>query len=382
MLWISIACARGRYTGHYAIFTTAGNYLLHGRNPYGVEWGYGGQWFYSPVCGWLMGLFSLLSYAVGIITFNILSHVCLMWGLWRYVRSLALPRVSFNRYACLFLILSVGELIGAYQSFKIEMLMVGILLLAADVIEELPVLAGALCALIINFKWFPLAPVGLLALVELRRKRFRFIFSTGLFLAFYFALPVFVYGWSFAHELYATQTAALSRFVADAWTAFPSVFGLLFHTFSLRLSPVEIRGVMALAGLGLAFTVWNSALAPKELRAFAIALGSLYVVNFNLLSQFNAYNIAVPALAYGLALCFTRQGAQRTLAIFSVACFWIFVSMFYSDLVPHAFRDICRHLLLKPIGSLVLMFTLCAGPALEGLTVSGDPTFVSGRART
>ena len=343
--------------GHYSIFTTAGNYLLHGKNPYGVEWGFGGLWFYSPVCGWFFGLLSLLPRGLGLFLFNMGSQLLLLEGFRRFFRLFPDGWRS-NAYLSILIILSTGELIGAYQSIKLEMAMIGVLLIVAEQVSVRPILAGSMAALIINFKWFPAAPIGLLILSRLRQKEFKFAVSVPLFLLFWFLLPFLVYGRAFASELYLTQNASLDRFVSEVYLDFPSVFGMLKHTFGILLSKSAVSlGMMGAAGL-LGVAIIFARYDAKRLTIVSIALGTLYVVNFNLLSQLNAYAIATPALAYMLFLCFSSSGWKRQVSILSVAAYWIVVSLFFSDLVPHSFRDQCREMLIKPLGSTIMLLTL------------------------
>src|SRR5262249_30474721 len=147
--------------------------------------------------------------------------------------------------------LSIGELIGAYQSVKLEMAMIGLLLVVTELVFIRPVLAAALAALIINFKWFPIAPIGLLALSRLRQGKLRFTLALPLFLLLIFLLAVFVYGWAFASELYRTQHLTLVQFVSSAFGEFPSFFGMLKHTFGLVLSKSSISIAMATVAAAL-----------------------------------------------------------------------------------------------------------------------------------
>ena len=86
VLGITIKTMLGGPPGHYAIFTTAGKYLLQGKNPYGVEWGFGGLWFYSPLCGWFFGLLSLMPFKVGLLIFNLGSHLLILEGVRRFLK--------------------------------------------------------------------------------------------------------------------------------------------------------------------------------------------------------------------------------------------------------------------------------------------------------
>ncbi len=347
------------YSNHYRIFTTAGSFLLHRINPYGVDWGYGGSWFYSPVCGWLFGLLSLLREGVGCFIFVMGSYFVFLYGCWRMVRKLPFPssKNQFNRFLIVALILSMGEMIGALQSTKLEIAMIGLLLIAIDLIDSNPILAGVIAALIINFKWFPLAPIGLVGICQLRSKNYKFCVWTALFSVFFFVLPVAVYGWEFSHELYVKQNASLGGFMAGSFMVFPSVFGFLSKGLGITLSPTVIPSILVFLGGALGILVWALSGVRGTNRSdfqtlFPLALGVLYVVNFNPLSQFNAYMIATPALLYALNLWFR---GEKKLFGSAIVLYWVIVSMFYSDLVPHSFRDHCRDILLKPVGSVVLL---------------------------
>lgn len=342
---------------HYRIFTTAGDYLLHHKNPYGVDWGYGGMWFYSPVCGWFYGLFSFLPFNIGGFVYILLSYALFLEG-FRRIAARCLPSsgsVSWYLSACL--ILSTGELIGALQSSKLEIAMVGTLMIIADIITERPVLAALLSSLLINFKWFPIAPIGLMAIVEMKHRRFKFAALTPLFLLLFFALPVFVYGWDFARELYTMQNSSLGHFVGDVYADFPSFFGMLHLTFGVKLTMAVVGKILAGVSLLLIvlFMAFSNHFRSEDATLLALSLGTLYVVEFNLLSQFNFYVIATPALLYALKYCFSTDLVERYLFRFAVAAYWIVVSLFHSDLVPHSFRQVCRDIRIKPLGALVMM---------------------------
>lgn len=354
---ITLKSVFGDIGGHYMIFTTAGSELLHGRNPYGVDWNYGGLWFYSPICGWFFGLLSLLPSKVGLVAFNCGSHLILVEGFRRFLRLF--PRIpQENAFLSSLIILSTGELIGAYQSVKLEMAMIGVMLIVADQISRRPVHAAVWGAMLINFKWFPLAPIGLLAVSNLRQGKYKFSLLLPVFLMVWFVLPVLFYGWQFTLELYRVQNSTLDQFVSQVFNDFPSVFGMLKHTFGISLLNSAVSTIMGTAAFLLAGLIWFAPYEKDSQRLLAMSFGTLYVVNFNLLSQFNAYVIATPALAYILFLAFASQGWRRYLSVFSVSAYWIIVSMFFSDLVPHSFRDLCRELRIKPLGSLVVLVVL------------------------
>jgi len=359
ILAITVKQMTGPVPLHYAIFTTAGRYLLEGRNPYGVDWGWGGLWFYSPLCGWFFGLLALLPTSVGLFVFNVGSQLLWLEGFRRFFKLFP-PGWRSNAYLSILIILSTGELVGAYQSIKLEMAMIGLMLIVAEQMAQRPFWAAALAALVINFKWFPLAPIGLVALSDLREKRFKFVLALPVFLAISFLLPVVVYGWTFASELYRIQHTSLDGFVSVAYGDFVSVYGMLKHTFGIVVSKSSVTVIMATVAAVLAALVFWAPYDAKTRTVLAMSLGTLYVVNFNLLSQFNAYAIATPAFAYALFLCFTTSGARKMAAVFGAAAYWVIVSMFYSDLVPRAFRDLCRAILIKPMGSLILMAVLAA----------------------
>lgn len=351
---LTLKVALGPGGGHYGIFSTAGSYLMQVKNPYGVDWGFGGLWFYSPVCGWFFGLLSFLPKSIGVCLFNLLSHVLFLEGLRRFLKYFEPPKKP-NLFLSLLILLGTGELIGAYQHIRPEMIMVGMVLIAFDISFRNPFWAALVASLAINIKWFPLAPVGLFCLVHLKERRFRFPFYVGLTLLLWFGLPFLVYGSDFASALYRDQDRTLSEYVNSVYLDFYSVFGFFKHSFGIILSKLVVSTLMGLVALLLAATVWLRCQSRQAGLIGATVLGTFYVVNFNLLSQSSAFCIATPALAYLISIACNSNSKERALNWFMIGLYWFLVSMCFSDLVPHSFRDLCREMRIKPLGSLILL---------------------------
>ncbi|NBW99407.1 DUF2029 domain-containing protein [bacterium] len=351
---LTFQAAQAPYGGHYGIFTQAGSYLFAGKNPYGVDWGYGGLWFYSPAFGWFFGLLNFFPKAVGIFIFNFLSHIFLLEGLRRFINQLGVPAKN-NLYLSLLIIASSGEFIGAYQHIRPEMLILGLLLIVFDLSLVRPILSACLAALIVNFKMFPIAAVGLLCLTHLKERKFRFPLLFPFFLILWFAVPLLVYSGEFVKSLYEIQQQTLSAYVDVMYDDFYSVFGLLHHTFGVSVPRAAITPVLIFFAVLLAAILWFGAKDRAERLAFGVSLGLLYTVNFNLLSQSSAFCLATPAFALGLYLCFTLEGKSKQTAGVVMCAYWVLVSLVFSDWVPHSLRDLCREARIKPLGSLILM---------------------------
>lgn len=352
--FLTFQVARAPYGGHYGIFTTAGKYLFSGQNPYGVDWGFGGFWFYSPVCGWFFGLLNYLPASLGIFVFNFLSHFLLLEGMRRHLLKLG-EKARTNLYLTLLILMSAGEFIGAYQHIRPEMIFLGLLLIIYDLSFSRPVWSALLGALIINMKWFPLAAIGLLAIAHVKERKYLFPVLVPVFLVFWFALPFIVYDFDFAKSLYFVQQQTLQDYVDRVYDDFFSVFGLLKHTFGVATPKSWVTPVLAIAGILVSALFWFFPKQRNERLVFGVSLGMLYTVSFNLLSQSSAFCLATPALALGLYFCFAGEKKEKWVAIGVTVFYWVVVSAFFSDLVPHAWRDFCRDARIKSLGSLVLM---------------------------
>lgn len=376
LLGVFIGSAVHPFVGHYLIFTTAGRYLFHGQNPYGIEWGYGGVWAYSPTCGWLFGLLALLPKVPGIFLFDLVSHLLLLDGMRRFLRRLPSPEWRTNAYLCWLVILSSGELVGAYQSFKAEMLMLGCVLIAADLADRRPAWAALLASYIASFKFVFLAPVGLVALAFLRARRYRFVAWLGAFLVMWYLLPYVVHGPALASQMLADQNRFLAKFVGEVYLTIPNLFGFLARSLGVKVSLASALGAMGIAAAASALVVLTSCRDEAERLALALSLGCLYTLNFNLLTNLNGYLVALPAVAYTLWLAVRSRGATRLLYVATLFVYWVTVSLVYSDLVPHSFRDLCRYLLVKPVGTLLMSAVLVVRAYAPERAVSVAPAAV------
>jgi hypothetical protein len=354
VLGISIGISFFSSNVHYRTFSTAGNFLLHGENPYLKDWGYGWQYFYSPVCGWFFGLFYQLKNGWGSLLYFLLSYAVFTMGCLKLFQDLKTP--NKNTFIILSLLVINNEIIGAFQCSKLEIAMLGILMLVTSMIEKKPVLAACLSALMINFKFFPVAPVGLLAITQFKSKNYKFLIYLPLFIILFFALPIVPYGLEFTKELYRTQHQVLNEFVEKAYLDFPSIFGLLWHKMGIRFEFKTVQYILLIASIPFALLTYFY--SKKDAKYFALSLGVLYVVNFNLLSQTSAYLITTPAVIYCLYLLLNSKKPEKYYYVMALVIYWIFVSFLTSDFTPRPIREHFHTFLLKPIGGLVLLLAI------------------------
>ena len=362
---------RGYSSGHFEDFTLGGHKLLRGLNPYG-QFFQCGPYFYSIFCGWLFGVIDFLPHPLGLFLYRLASWVLLgeVTAQWLLTGFQAAPQKKSNCAAAAIAILGTSELLGGVSCAKLEVLMMAGLMWAGLAWQRHPILSGAVAASMVNFKFFPLAPVGLLAVALLNQKKrghgqhVKFVLSCLITFSALALAPLLVYGPKLALTMMHTQKASLSAYTLEHYAQFLSIFGFLT---SILGKPPSVNASLAIAGMTALFLIglmlWCR-ISSSEKALWAIALGSLYATNFNLLSQKNSFITGYPGLLFGVMLCcgggttLSLTRVQQGLLRFSVGFYWIIVSYIHSDLFPKLGREWASHYHIKPLGSFVLMFFL------------------------
>jgi hypothetical protein len=308
---------------NYAIFRQAFVHLLDGRNLYGFfPAEHFDNFLYSPTFAALMAPFAVLPVWLGLLAWDLFNAAVLVAG----VRSL--PGLD-ARSRSLFVWFILLELIGALQHSQTNPMIVGLLLLTFSSCErERPWSAALFLALAGSVKIFPLV-AGLAFLLYPRRARL--VLGTLVWLVALAALPLLFVSpaglaWQYGNwwVLHTTSTHAAGLGMSAA-----GMLHSLFHVDLPRVVLLAIAGAIAL----LPFTNVG---ARERLSFRAAFFGAMlmWMIAFNHLAESPTFVIAMA----GIGLWYFYQERTRLhLALLWMAL--LLVSVSYSDLTPHAFRE-------------------------------------------
>lgn len=308
---------------NYAIFRQAFVHLLDGRNLYGFfPAEHFDNFLYSPTFAALMAPFAVMPVWPGLLAWDLFNAAVLVAG----VRSL--PGLD-GRSRSLFVWFILLELIGALQHSQTNPMVVGLLLLTFSSCErDRPWTAALFLALAGSVKIFPMV-AGLAFL--LYPQRMRLILGTVVWVVVLAALPLLFVSpaglaWQYGNwwVLHTTSTHAAGLGM--------SAVGILHSWF--HVDPPRVV-LLAVAGAIAALPLTNVG-AREQLPFRAAFFGSMlmWMIAFNHLSESPTFVIAMA----GIGLWYFYQ--ERTplhLALLWMAL--LLVSVSYSDLVPHGFRE-------------------------------------------
>lgn len=308
---------------NYAIFRQAFVHLLDGRNLYGFfPAEHFDNFLYSPTFAALMAPFAVLPVWPGLLAWDLFNATVLVVG----VRSL--PGLD-ARSRSLFVWFILLELIGALQHSQSNPMIVGLLLLTFSSCErERPWSAALFLALAGYVKIFPLAAGLAFLLYPLKA---RLVLGTLVWLVALAALPLLFVSpaelaWQYGNwwVLHTTSNHAAGLGMSAA--------GLLyswFHVDPPRVVLLAIAGAIALLPL-------TNAGGRERLPFRAAFFGSMlmWMIAFNHLAESPTFVVAMA----GIGLWYFYQERTRLhLALLWMAL--LLVSVSYSDLVSHAFRE-------------------------------------------
>ena len=344
--------------GHYRVFTSAARFFWNHEPTYMTDFGWntGLYWFYSPTCA----LTFYLPFSFMPETFGVLLSTAIMWLV--FVLAARYFFETFGTTATpvnLFWFLSGSEMIGAITSQKTEILIVALCLFSvAFLARGRAGFAGIALALVTNWKFQPLALVGLLTVTEIIfLKRIRFASSFVIASAVFAGLPYLLFDSTFVSSTYGEWLKAVQYQLHTQWQNFDHVTNVAGKLFQLPVTYETTQWLGGLAGsasIALLIAQFRTSRDFKEALVFAGALAAVFMTSFSPLSQSNGYILLAPALA-AATLLYSRR---PKLLSYGMAFGWIFTSLLTSDLVPKVAREFARANALKAIGPLILITIL------------------------
>jgi hypothetical protein len=352
--------------GHYQIFIGATRALINGESPYFNTFNSpSGTWLYSPSCGlYFFRIFEWMPDRLGQWAFVALSWVVLFWGFWAFFeKSKTFEALRANPLAYnLFWLLSANEVIGAIANTRLEIVMVGVLLLSASHMQSLTAtnwLSGIAIAKITLWKFVSLPSAALLMLVKPRA----LVPSLILGFLIFVLLPVAQLGLSQGLNLHQVWLSAIKANAIGegsasqpVWLSFVHLYRTAYRVFDYQ--PQYFMAQLAGAAVAIGLAVFTVLKARKV--EWALALGAFFSTALMPASQSAGYIQWLPLLGLGFLLASTSSGRQRRVMQFALAISFFFVSFLSSDFVPKAARAFSADYALKAVGSLVLVVSLMA----------------------
>ncbi len=341
-------------SGHFDIFRESARLIWAGQSPYGIAYP-AGYFLYSPACAYFFyGLFAFFPYSLGLFLNMISSTLVFSWGAWRLLRVLGEKSIHN-----IFFFLLSSEMIGSILNARIEVFIAGALLLALSFIVERRRLALAyfILALICNFKMLSFPTVGLLLLIQFFRRDWRCMGIFFLSLCACYAAPSLVGGWAFLKVNHQILTKTLGPYMMGNWMEFQHIYHLLRSLSGYTLSFGQAQVFALSAAIALAgFFIWmRKKVIFSELELWAAGLGSAFALLFSPMSQSAGYILYAPLL---LACLRQAHFAERRSPWIAVAGGYFFISTAYSDLMPRVWREELFNFAIKPLGILILTFSL------------------------
>lgn len=353
------------------MFTRAALKLWAQQNPHGTDLGTGvGYWFYSPTCGMLFfGPFALLPESLGLALYMILSWALLVWGIHCFFKALAPFKISARTQNWFWFALT-SQIVGAILASKIEIFMIGGLLLScAWLLKNKTLAAGIFLSLLLNWKFQPLPSLLLLSLVVLflktnGQRNWKFPLTLIVGWAGWSLLPLVYLEPSLFREIHTLWSTTFSAFVQEGWKDFENLFAFMQNTLDISLSYRDTQLLSVIFGTGCAAALlsWlfqNKGAPTYALRGgilLALALGSTFICVFSPLGQNNALILFAPLLIAGFFSFDSATGIEREVWRFALLWLWAVMTLPYSDLVPIEQRTLLRHFAVKPPG--ILLFSI------------------------
>ncbi|MEO8880788.1 MAG: glycosyltransferase family 87 protein [Gemmatimonadaceae bacterium] len=274
--------------------------LLDGRNLY-AGYDLGDRFKYSPTAALLFGPFALPPFALGLLLWNTLNVVALVY---------ALDRLFSRSDATLALVLLIPEIHGAMQRSQSNTLVAALIVLAFVCLERERQVSGYLAiALGAAIKLFPLAALSF-AIFHHRRMRAAIVFAACAI--FLLLLPLLV---TPASTLLAQYRWWYEIESVDAFARGTSVMSLLHRALSVDWPnwPVQLAGLIVLLLPLVHVDRWKD---PGFRVAFLASL-LVFVVIFNHQAERPSFVIA----STGVAIWFvttSREPWRMALVLFSL----------------------------------------------------------------
>lgn len=358
--------------GHYRVFTGAARALWNEKPAYFTDFGWqnGLEWFYSPACGLTFYLpFSFLPETVGVILNVATMWAVFVWGTSYFLNAVLetrkfdfVPLPSLN----LFWFFIASEMIGAIASEKTEILMVGLCLLSAGfLVRGRKWWPAFILAMVTNWKFQPLALVGLLAIsLIFYRKNIQFIFEFAVWSLIFLAVPYAMTGSEYLGTAYPQWMQAVQNQLITQWKSFDHVYNVARTLGGIEITYSAVQNIALVVALVLAaLQAADYALHRRGKSGsfrwsacLALSLAATFMTSFSPLSQSNGYILVAPLTAV-LALIYAQLPKRSTewyVALGGLLAGWFITSMLTSDLVPVAVRDFTRESAIKSLGPLVM----------------------------
>jgi hypothetical protein len=345
-------------SGHYLIFSESAKILWSAKNPYGILYP-SAYYLYSPFCGLsFFSLFAFFPHAIGLALYMILSIILFYLGF----RSLA-DAFQLNIEArAIFLGLIFSEIVGAILNTRLELALIGILMLAVGAMlrAEKVLFWSFMLGLIANWKFLTL-PATLLWLwsYSFKKKSSAPALMFLLALALSFAFPLFIFSWSELQELHQSWGESMQKFMLGGdnnWLGFQHLFQSLRYFFGYSMSYKEAQITGLIAGLSLFAILLKKLhcdkLNLKELCAYSLSAGVSFSCLFSPLSQSAAYILYAPLLFFFLKINEKRLFQKLTLLKLFIS--FASISLVYGDLCPRSLRVEIQKFSGKALGVLLL----------------------------
>jgi hypothetical protein len=305
---------------NFAIFRNSFFHLIHHQDLYarfdGEQWDF---YRYSPTFALLFAPFALLPYGLGVVLWNLLNALALLWA----IRSLP---IGLDRTKMLVLGFVSLSMLNSVSNAQSNALMAGLMLGAWNAQERKnPVLSSFLIVLSVFVKLFGVFALVPCLLCEGRKKLLACAVGWGALMA---ALPLIAVPPAQLLALYRGWYATVRAF-SEARLGL-SVMGFLRAWFHLEIpqSYVVLAGALVLIAVAL-----RGPRRDPRFRLLAAASVLIFVTIFNYAAESPTFVLAVT----GCALWYFFQARTPANLALLIAVF-LFTCLSSTDLVPRAPR--------------------------------------------
>jgi hypothetical protein len=341
-------------SGHYLIFSESAKILWSGKNPYGILYP-SAYYLYSPFCGLsFFSLFAFFPHSVGL-TLYMLVSLALFYGGYRALARVF--RLEPNA-AAIFLLLIFSEMLGSILNTRLEIALVGLLMLAVAKMLERPSHAGlwaAVLGFVANWKFLTL-PATLLWLFAYSFKTRSPRAALGFFsaLAVSFAFPLLIFSPAELRTLHSDWQTSMMKFMLGGennWLGFQHLYQSVryFTGYSMTYGQSQIVSLIA---AGIFFALLLRRLFRKDslpdLASYSLKAGVAFSCLFSPLSQSAAYVLYAPLLFFYLKD--NEKSLRRPASFIPLGISFTAISLSYSDLFPKALRQEVQRFSLKALG--------------------------------
>ncbi|MCY7358244.1 MAG: DUF2029 domain-containing protein [Rudanella sp.] len=315
--------ALGSYN-NYLMFARPFHNLLLDRTLYGLHPDlYADSYKYSPTFAWLMAPFYYLPIWLGVLLWNGLNTVVLLYGVWSYGKDYRAVRMT--------LLIVFAEALITAQNMQSNNLIVGVILLGlADLRDKRPDRA-AFWLVLCGFIKFYGGAAAILFLLYPHRGRF----------------VVACIGWTVLLASLPLTLIPLSNLVANyqAWfeviigsklgllVSVPGIceawFGMAKTDANLRM--VELVGLLVFLAPLVQISRWKQPLYRQQMVASFL----LFVILFNKMAESPTYILAVT----GVAIWWCNRPVHRLMDPWLLGLVIVFTSLSPTDLFPPSVRE-------------------------------------------